>query len=102
MAHPVDPLEQARRELGLSVSELWWRYFAVGGMSNELEVEAMLYQALVASDSERDVVAVALNERFHELGRDHPVPYSTDDQPTNQASGPPPEVSRHAPDDDER
>ena len=36
MADTIDPLEQARRGLGLSVSDLWWRYFALGGMSTEL------------------------------------------------------------------
>jgi hypothetical protein len=76
----IDPLEKARREVGLSVSELWWRYFAIGGMSNELEVEAILYQALVPTESDRDLLAVALNERISELGGDHPIPYSNDDQ----------------------
>ncbi len=74
----VDPLEKARRGLGLSVEDLWWRYFAIGGMSTELEIEAILYQALVPTESDRDMLAVALNERFSELGGDHPLPYSED------------------------
>jgi hypothetical protein len=72
MADIVDPLEKARRGLNLSVSDLWWRYFAIGGMSTELEVEAILYQALVPTQTDRDILAVALNERFSELGGDHP------------------------------
>ena len=80
MSDAINPLEKARREVGLSVSELWWRYFAIGGMRNELEVEAILYQALVPTESDRDLLAVALNERFSELGRDHPIPYSNDDR----------------------
>jgi hypothetical protein len=80
MTHAIDPLEEARRELGLSIADLWWRYFAIGGMSTELEVEAVLYQALIASTADRDLLAVALNERFSELGGDHPLPYSDDDQ----------------------
>lgn len=80
MGDAIDPLEKARRDVGLSVSELWWRYFAIGGMSNELEVEAILYQALVPTESDRDLLAVALNERISELGGDHPIPYSNDDQ----------------------
>lgn len=79
MADTIDPLEQARRGLGLSVSDLWWRYFALGGMSTELEIEAVLYQALVPTTEDRDVLAVALNERFSEAGGDHPLPYSDDD-----------------------
>lgn len=73
-------LENARREVGLSISELWFRYFALGGMSTELELEAYLYDALTPTDHDRDLVAVALNERFSELGGDHPVPYSDDER----------------------
>lgn len=80
MDNALDPLEVARRDLGLSVGELWWRYFALGGRGTELEMEAMLFNALVPADVDRDVLAVALNERFSELGRDHPIPYS-DDEP---------------------
>ncbi len=78
MAAIVDPLEKARRGLDMSVSDLWWRYFAIGGMSTELEVEAILYQALVATEGDRDMLSVALNERFSELGGDHPMRYSDD------------------------
>ncbi len=75
----IDVLEAARQELGLSIAELWFRYFTVGGMSTATEVEAILYGALVASDNERDTIAVALNENFAELGRDHPVAYTGDE-----------------------
>lgn len=78
MTDAVDLLEQARREVRLSVSDLWYRYFALGGMSTALEVEAILYGALVASPHDRDLLAVALNERFAELGADHPIPYAGD------------------------
>lgn len=72
-------LERARVDLGLSHSELWFRYFALGGMSTALEVEAYLYDALAPSEHDRDLIAVALNERYSELGGDHPIPYSDDD-----------------------
>lgn len=74
----IDVLERARRDLGLSVAELWFRYFSLGGMSTELEVDAVLHQALVAEDHDRDRLAVALNERYAERGGDHPVPYAGD------------------------
>ena len=80
MGETIDPLEQARRRLGMSVADLWWRYFALGGRGSELEMEAMLFQALVPADLDRDVLAVALNERFSELGGDHPIPYSDDER----------------------
>ncbi len=78
MSEPLEPLEQARRDVGLSVDDLWMRYFALGGMSTALEVEAYLFGALVPAPRDHDVLAVALNERFSELGGDHPVPYSGD------------------------
>jgi hypothetical protein len=79
MTKTLDVLELARREVGLSVADLWMRYFTLGGMSTALEMEAILFGALVANPHNRDVIAVALNERFAELGGDHPVPYSDDD-----------------------
>jgi len=74
-------LERARRDVGMSVDDLWMRYFALGGMSSALEIEAYLLGALLAPNHDHDVLAVALNERFSELGGDHPVPYSGDGPP---------------------
>lgn len=79
MSQSVERLAQARRELELSVSELWWRYFALGGITTAMELEAILYHALVPTTEDYDLVALALNERFSELGGDHPIPYSTDE-----------------------
>lgn len=78
MSEAEDPLETARQVLDISVRDLWWRYFSLGGMASELEIEAVLFGALAASDHERDHLAAALNERFTELGGDHPVAYSGD------------------------
>lgn len=71
-------LERARRETGMSHGELWFRYFELGGMSAALEVEAFLCGALSPTNHDRNLVATALNERFTELGGDHPVPYTDD------------------------
>lgn len=71
-------LEQGRRDVGLSRGELWFRYFELGGMSTALQLEAYLYGALVPTPHDGDVIAAALNERFAELGGDHPIPYSDD------------------------
>lgn len=79
MAEWAALLETARRDLGLSHDELWFRYFELGGMSTALEVEAYLYGALMPSNHDRDIIAVALNERFSELGRDHPIRYIEDE-----------------------
>ncbi len=80
MTGSVGVLERARREVGLSHSDLWFRYFALGGMSTALELEAYLFEALTPTVHERDMVALALNERFSELGGDHPISYTDDDE----------------------
>jgi len=73
---PLDVLDQYRRDADLSYAELWLRYFELGGMATALELEAVLYGALQPSGHEREVIAHALNERFVELGGNHPVPYA--------------------------
>jgi hypothetical protein len=72
----LDVLDAYRQEAGLSHAELWLRYFELGGMSPGSDVEAFLYGVRAPSDHDHDVIALALNERFAELGGDHPVPYA--------------------------
>ena len=81
-------LERFRVEAGLSHGELWMRYFELGGMSTALQLEAFLYGALLPTTRDHDVIAHALNERFVELGGNHPVPYIED-----EPGGPPAELS---------
>jgi hypothetical protein len=71
-----DTLDLFRQEADLSRAELWLRYFELGGMSTAFQVEAFLYGALRPSPHDHDVLAHALNERFVELGGNHPVPYA--------------------------
>jgi hypothetical protein len=75
---PCGVLDSYRQEAGLSHSELWLRYFEMGGMSTGFELEAYLSGALVPSPYDRDVIAHALNERFSELGVHHPIGYITE------------------------
>jgi hypothetical protein len=75
---PLDALDVFRRDAALSHGELWLRYFELGGMSTGLQLEAYLYGALEPSGHDHDVIAHALNERFVELGGNHPVPYVED------------------------
>lgn len=75
----MDVLEVARRDVGFSLAELWCRYFALGGMYTALELDAVLNGALVMVPVDRDRIAVALNERYAEMGGDHPVPYLADE-----------------------
>ena len=76
---PADVLDLYRRDAELSHGELWMRYFELGGMSTGLMLEAYLYGALEPSAHDHDVIAHALNERFTQMGGDHPVPYSEDE-----------------------
>jgi hypothetical protein len=74
----VDVLDVFRQEAGLSHAELWLRYFELGGMSNGFELETFLYGLVVPTAHDHDVIAHALNERFVELGGNHPVAYQVD------------------------
>jgi hypothetical protein len=71
-------LDRARHDAHLSESELFLRYFALGGLCTSLQVEGFLLGALLPSPHDYDVLALALNERFSELGGNHPVPYSAE------------------------
>jgi hypothetical protein len=75
---PIDVLDAYRREAGLSHGELWLRYFELGGMSTGFELETFLYGLVLPETRDHDVIAHALNERFSELGMNHPVPYLGD------------------------
>lgn len=75
---PLDVLDAYRKTAGLTHGELWLRYFELGGMSTGFEVEAILCGLATPGIRDHDVIAHALNERFSELGANHPVPYLAD------------------------
>jgi hypothetical protein len=68
-------LEAARVQAGLSVGELWMAYFALGGSESAEAVRAFLGADDDVGLTDYDVLVQALNERFMDLGVDHPVPY---------------------------
>lgn len=67
---------QARDDAGLSAPELWRRYVELGGMSTSDEVESILHLEVLPTTHDHNVLAHALNERFSELGGNHPVRYA--------------------------
>jgi hypothetical protein len=75
---PSDALDVARSEGGLTRGDLPSRYLVLGGMSGPLELEAFCSRALQPSAHDHGAIAHALNERFSELGRNHPVEYDPD------------------------
>lgn len=74
----VEHLDIARRDLGLTISEVWWRYFALGGMRAEWEIDATLNSAFKPTVGDCDLLADALNKRYHGLRQGHAIPYSSD------------------------
>lgn len=66
-------LEAGRIQADMTRDELWLAYFALGGLASRDAVGAYLDGGGGAMDS--DVLAQAVNERFLDLGRNHPVPY---------------------------
>ena len=69
-------LDAARREIGLSVTGVWRRYFGLGGTATPADIAAYLEGNAQLSRIEHDTLAHAINEAFTEVGMNHPVPYS--------------------------
>jgi hypothetical protein len=69
-------LEAARRQLGLSVDELWVRYFGNGGTATIAEFQSFLADEPWPAALQYDIAVSALNDRFGEIDLDHPVPYA--------------------------
>jgi hypothetical protein len=63
-------------ESELSLDDLWWHYFELGGMGTKFELDAFVIGVLQPTPHDHDIIALALNERLVELGSTHPVPYS--------------------------
>lgn len=68
-------LEEAMRDSALTTTDLWLRYLSIGGLSMPVEFDAYIRGSLEPDDHQYDLIAAALNDRFVELGGDHPVSY---------------------------
>jgi hypothetical protein len=84
----VSPLHAAREHAGLSLEDLWLRYFALGGGADILDVDAHLAGLVPLSAAQGDTLAHALNERLDELIAQHKVPYSRPVRQHLPTSGP--------------
>ena len=71
-------LRRAVAHARLTMNDLWVRYFALGGMSTPLELEAYLYGALCPTAHDHNVLVHTLNERLLELGWEPEIPYAED------------------------
>jgi hypothetical protein len=80
---PQAPAEDVQRrainlilpQSGLTLDELWIRYFGLGGAADAVEVEAYLQGMLILPTMDRDVLAHSLNERLDEIEWPGRVPY---------------------------
>jgi hypothetical protein len=81
MINPLSAQFHAAYEAsGLTVAELWLRYFAIGGDASELEVDAYLNGAIALPAVQHDMLALAINERLDEIAPPE-APYSGDFMP---------------------
>jgi hypothetical protein len=67
---------QAIEEAGLTVGQVWLRYFSLTGDAGEYEVDAYLNGLLVLPRIQRDLVAHAVNELIDEVEQARRAPYS--------------------------
>lgn len=59
--------EEMLRNADLPMEELWLRYFSIGGIAGQFEVEAYIHGAIALPPLQRDILSHALNERLDEL-----------------------------------
>lgn len=77
----LDEDEQARGlavavdHSSIAIGELWLRYFSIGGLAGETEVDAYIRGAITLPGLERDALAHAANELIDEIPPPHRAPY---------------------------
>jgi hypothetical protein len=74
--HDETPFEWACRDTGLSTSDLWVRYFGLGGTGMLAELRGYVRGTRRAAPGQYDVVVQAINERYMELDRPERLPYA--------------------------
>ena len=60
-------LARACQHAELTSSELWLRYFALGGDAGPTEMDAYLNGLMPFSEFQHNILALAVNERLNEL-----------------------------------
>jgi hypothetical protein len=71
----VQLVELYRRYAALSIEDFWIRCFRLGGMSTPLEIDAILHESRLATSREHNLMALALNEYFVEIGVSQSIAY---------------------------
>ncbi len=60
---------------GLTLTQLWMRYVALGGTASPAQLEAYARGHLRPDSYQHNLIAQAINEHFLSQGEDHPVSY---------------------------
>jgi hypothetical protein len=81
-------LRSAVEFAGLSLEQLWMRYFGLGGAGDLVDLEAHLADLVLLSPGQADVLAHAVNEHLDELVAERRVPYSRPMRLERPATGP--------------
>lgn len=71
-----DPgLDDARRQLDVSMMELWVGYFALGGHLDASDLASYLRADRDVTNTEHNIVAHVLNEFYSDRGQNRPLTY---------------------------
>ncbi|KQO00799.1 hypothetical protein ASF21_10795 [Arthrobacter sp. Leaf234] len=70
--HTLHAVEQ----LDLGVHQVWIRYFSIGGVADEFDVDAYLHGLKTLTTLDRDLVAHAVSELIKETPPPPTAPYS--------------------------
>jgi len=74
----LDGLQRA----GWTTSDLWVAAAGIGGDFSRPQVEAIAVGRSPATPMEHDILVAALNDRFVDMGEDHPLAYWVELPPT--------------------
>lgn len=93
--------EEMLRNADLRIEELWLRYFSIGGIAGQFEVEAYIHGAIALPALQRDILAHALNERLDEIrAPDGRAPYSRGSEDAGRLHEDRPHEDQDGPDDE--
>ncbi len=84
--HPL--FDAGRRRAGLTITQLWVRYAALGGVNDRVEIDAFLNGVLPLEPLQQDVLAHAVNERLDDLFRAARIPYLIEPAPAPPGDDP--------------
>jgi hypothetical protein len=75
-------IREGLHRLGWTTSDLWVAATGIGGSFTRPDVEAIAAGRRPATPVEHDILVSALNDRFVDLGQDHPLAYWPGLRPT--------------------